>query len=264
MSEHGDRRPFDERELVRLAGATPVTAPSADARERARRAFLTGRDDVLPIEEARRRPGPAAFVPLALAASLLAVVVWGLQPEERWTVLETTGSEGARLSSAPAEVGAEFDGGVAATRADSELDVQLGGTLRVLLNSESRAVLPRGPGRWLGKSRRLTVEEGEIFGTTQGQSLGFELTLVTPEAEARILGTTFAVTRNEHGPCFCLYDGEIEVTPRDSDPVHVPMKMRIQVYADGSRAPEIVDLTEMERTKLRMIQEAGIVARSNR
>jgi len=248
MSEHENRPPLDEHELVRLAGATPVAPASAAARERARRAFLTG---LAP----RRRPDPVAYVPLAIAAGLLALVMWGMQPEERWTVLAAT-QPGATIGGAPAAPGAQFVAGVVATDEGAELDVQLGERLRVRLDRASRAELPRGPGRWLAGSRRLAVERGEIFGTTQGEPLGFPLTLVTPEAEARILGTTFAVTRTELGPCFCLYDGELEVTARGRS-LRVPEGKRVQVYVDG-RAPEVVDLTDRETMKLQMIREAGL------
>jgi ferric-dicitrate binding protein FerR (iron transport regulator) len=259
MTERDDRRQLpDESELLRLVGSTPVAAPSAEARERARAAFVSGAAPVAatPITSAPRRAGWGAYVPLALAASLLALVIWGLQPTDDWTVLDVVAADGASVPGGPS-AGTRFGSGLATTDVEAELDLQLGDRLRIRVAPDSRAILPRGPGRWIGKSRRLIVESGEIFGTTEGRPLGFELVLVTPDAEARILGTTFAVTWNELGPCFCLYDGEIEVTTGDRAPVRVPKRMRIQCYEDG-RPPHVDDLTDQERTKLRMIQEAGI------
>jgi ferric-dicitrate binding protein FerR (iron transport regulator) len=195
------------------------------------------------------------FVPLVAAGGLLGLVIWGLQPEGRWTVLAA--GPGSTVADVPAVPGLAFPRGVAASGERGALDVQLGDRLRIRLHAGSRAQLPRGPGRWFGGVRRLVVEDGEISGTTRPGPLGFDLSLVTQEAEARVRGTTFAVTRNALGPCFCVDDGALEITTRGRDTVDVPMRMRAQVYEDG-RAPQVVELTEAERTSLRGIRDAGI------
>ncbi|MGH2569729.1 MAG: hypothetical protein ACRDGR_00800 [bacterium] len=198
------------------------------------------------------------FAPLAAAVGLLALVIWGLQPEDRWTVLAASGP-GATVAHLPAAPGLAFRGGVVAAGERGAMDLQLGDRLRIRLHPGSRADLPRGPGRWFGGVRRLAVHGGEMFGTTRPGPLGFDLTLVTPEAQARVLGTTFGVTRNALGPCFCLLDGELEITTRGRDTVDVPRQKRAQVYADG-RAPQVVELTEAERANLRTVRDAGLAA----
>ena len=97
----------------------------------------------------------------------------------------------------------------------------------------------------------------KVRGTTSGP-LGYRIRLETPEASATLTGTTFAVFRTEDATCFCLWDGELAIRTAQGDDVTLPAGRRVFVYADG-RDPEEQALTDMERGKLSMMSEGGMM-----
>lgn len=259
--EHEKRELTDlEREALQHLPGLTVAAPSAKARERARAAFLYGEAprQVVPMAPRKMRP----LVPLALAAGIaLALVLVGNQSPDRWRVLASTTVESVLVDDTAPEVARAFDAATGKTM-EGRLDVQLGQRVRVLVEPESEVVFPRGPGRWFGHSRVLRVDEGEICATTEGQGLGFELVVETPEARTWVRGTTFAVTRNEIGTRVCLYEGSVEVAVTGDESRHeVPVMQKLQVYRDG-RPPEVLPLTDGERTMLATMRTQGIADQS--
>jgi ferric-dicitrate binding protein FerR (iron transport regulator) len=119
--------------------------------------------------------------------------------------------------------------------------------------------LPRPPGRWFGRDRELTLTAGEIYGTSGGRTLDFDLTFATGELQAQLTGTTFAVFRTDTASCVCLWEGGIAVTPLvgPAETIDLEVKRRVWVFKDG-RAPAILPLSDMEVMKLQMIHEAGL------
>jgi ferric-dicitrate binding protein FerR (iron transport regulator) len=102
----------------------------------------------------------------------------------------------------------------------------------------------------------MHLTAGEIYGTTAGQELGFPLTFITPELQAELTGTTFAVWRMDSGSCVCLWTGAVEVAPHGEEAVNVPVKQRYMVYKDGRR--ELQEIDARERMKLNMMYDGGV------
>jgi len=137
----------------------------------------------------------------------------------------------------------------------SELELEFDSKLRLRMLSGTEASIPAAPTRWFGRARTLEVRAGEIFGATAGP-LGFQLHLSTPEAEAVLSGTSFAVIRNEEATCFCLYRGRLDITERSTrEPIDLPLEHRVLVYRDG-RPARIEPITDRERMKLSMMDAA--------
>jgi ferric-dicitrate binding protein FerR (iron transport regulator) len=245
---------FGEGEAARLAGETDVAAPSPAARERARIAFVEGR-----VASGRRPPLVVRVLfPVAAAAMVLLSLWLGGRPASSWIVLEgvdVRSAEGRSLGR-----GDRFSSATVLAAGAVGADVQLGTALRVRMPAGARVELPEGPGRWLGRTRRLRVLDGEIFATSGGRPLDFELIVESPETRTRIHGTTFAVRRNGLGTCVCLLEGRIVVeSPERAHSVDVPVGMRVQFYAEGQE-PMTAPLADDERARLEALGETGLAA----
>lgn len=257
--------------LAALKRAEPPAVP-AEVRERIRRAFLTGeaasspvhRSSSMPRARSGQRWGRAAGMAAALVAvAAVAVLVRaGLQPAGSWRVTEVAGPRGIKLPAGPvAPAGVPVPGtivgrGPIRVGASSELELGLDSRLRLRLLPGTEAALPAAPARWLGRTRTLEVRAGEVFGATRGP-LGFRLRLSTPEAEAVLSGTSFAVIRNHEATCFCLYRGRLDITERrQGRPLQLPGEHRVLIYRDG-RPPRVEPITDRERMKLSMMDAAG-------
>lgn len=129
-----------------------------------------------------------------VAAALLSVAAFawlGAQPELEWVVLDVVGPASLESDAgSPLEPGRLLTAGRLATGAEPELEVQLGDRLRFRLLPGTDLELPRAPGRWFDRSRRLPLESGEIYGTSGGGALGFDLAFATDELEMRLAGTS--------------------------------------------------------------------------
>lgn len=235
-----------DREALEALRAVP-THPSSAARARAREAFVRA------PRRRRRRPWLAAAA--AVAAML---VLWtGTRPDGPWIVRAVDGPpvitrHGVDLD---LDVGERFVAGAITTGDSTEIEIERGALhLRVRPGTDAR--IPAPPGRWFSRERSITVTRGEVFGSSGTAGPGFPLVLRTPEATARLTGTTFAVFRTDDATCFCLYRGGLEVTPHGSAPIELPVGRRIFVYDDG-RPPSIEPLDAGETMKLRMIDDAA-------
>ncbi len=104
----------------------------------------------------------------------------------------------------------------------------------------------------------MKLDSGEIYGTSGGQKLDYDLAFVTDELSARMTGTTFAVFRTDEASCVCLWVGGIDVTSSaGGEVVTLEPRSRVWIYRDG-RAPEVLPLSDMETMKLQMTDEAGL------
>jgi len=259
MSEQNSEQ-FMMATLRRLPRATA----SAEARERARLAFMAGAvpsiGDVSDRAKPRSTRGRWATLLVAAALGVLALAMFGRQPQGTWVVLDAVEAGGITVDGRPVAVGESFGEGDIVVAAGSELELQLGQSLRVRLLEGTRLDLPSGPGRWFGRGRTLQLDSGEIYGTSGGQKLGFDLAFVTDELSARMTGTTFAVFRTPEASCVCLWSGGIDVTSAESgDVVTLNPRRRVWIYRDG-RAHEVMPLSDMETMKLQMIDEAGLAS----
>jgi len=250
-----DRRHDDRDRAAALQALRRLPRARADdeARRRARAAFVDGVEvrELRPAVSRGARGLRAALLAAALLGAL-AVMIWGMQPSDHWVVTDAVG--------VPQQVGDRQEGAVLATGPGEELELQLGERLRFRMLPETEVVLPSPLRRLFGGSQRLTLRRGEIYGTTGGRRLSPDFVFATGELTARITGTTFAVFRTDEASCVCLWEGGITVAPRGGghDPVVLAPQQRVWVYRDG-RAPEVMPLSDMERMKLEMTADAGLV-----
>lgn len=269
MDEHRGH-PFDrsglephEREALERLDRLRPPPPSAEARSRTRNVFVEGEADGAG-ETPRRAPGappPRRHAWIAAAAGVAAVVallVYGYLPDDSWSVGGVKGPPEAEREAETFEVveGRALEAGSFHVQEETELEIHLDDLILRTLG-ETRFELPPPPGRWLGRARTLELTEGEIYGSSGEQPLDFELELRTPEATARLVGTTFAVFRTEEATCFCLYRGGLEIHAIGRDEtIELPVGKRIFVYKDG-REPSIEPLDQGETMKLRMIDDVA-------
>ena len=248
----------DEGRAIAVLRRLPRAQASAEARSRARAAFLAPALG----EGARTRRRSLAFVlpAAALLAAALALFMIGTAPTAQWVVLDVVGPAGVTTpAGGTVVIGTRLKSGTVATADGSELELQLGDRLRFRMMPGTSVSLPSAPGRWFNRDRELQLTSGELYGTTAGQKLGFPLRLVTDELSATLTGTTFAVFRTPEASCVCLWEGGITVVPSagaDASVVLLPHQ-RVWVFRDA-RAPEVLPLSDMETMKLQMTQDAGL------
>jgi ferric-dicitrate binding protein FerR (iron transport regulator) len=253
----------NEQHMMATLRRLPPATASAEARHRALEAFMAGaiQDGGIPkiTEKPRSRSRWAAML-MAAALGVMAVILYGWQPESTWVVLDTVEAGGITVDGRPVALGESIGSGAIVVAPGSELELQLGQSLRVRLLAGTQLDLPAGPGRWFNRDRNLKLDSGEIYGTTGGQELGFPLAFLTDELMARMTGTTFAVFRTPEASCVCLWEGGIDVSSLESgEVVTLDPRSRVWIYRDG-RAPEILPLSDMETMKLQMTNDAGLAA----
>ena len=282
--EREDLRPEDRQALEHLDALRAASMPRASdaARARARAAFVEGavdrpsasvatpsRADAPSGPESTRPVPPRSVVPtprgnpvaaIAVAACLLAMLGlswYGATPERPWRVHGIDGPAQLRLDGRAIDlaVGDALFSGQCVVGDSTEIEL-VWGDLHLRLRPGTKLRLPAPPGRWFARKRTLELTAGEAYGSSGAGGPGFDLRLRTPEAHARLLGTTFAVFRLEDATCFCLYRGGLEVTPRGGEPFELPVERRVFVYDDG-RPPSIEPLDAGERMKLRMVDDAA-------
>ena len=253
--ESGQRNAALDRMLAQELREESWPTPSAATKERARKAFV-------PARSARR--GSIRLAILAAAAALALLLNWARQPDVYWSI--TAGTEianitigGTPLTIEDLSLVAEMipHGGTIFVPEGSELELMLGDMLRIRLMGGTLVEIPRGPGRWLSRSRTLELQSGEAYGTSGPNALPFQLGLSTPEASAQLIGTTFAVFRTDEATCFCLYEGGLAVHPVGGDEFELEVEHRVYIYKDG-RPVEVAPIDASERMKLDMIRQVGV------
>lgn len=251
MTTHDERRASPDPQRVRDA-LRALPAPPADAafRERLAREFAAGtiRPRLRVVPRAWYRRADIWAGGAALAAAAAAVVVL-LNPAPAWRVVQSHGSGAVAIAGTPAPVPladrAALDRALVrdvrlSVPVSGELTLASSGVLALRLTPGTEAFLTTPPGRWFAREREITVEEGELFVTTQPGFRGASLAVKTREATVRVSGTTFAVLAHAEGTCVCVMDGVVQVTPVGGAAEVVPPGSRCFVYRDGrplERAP---------------------------
>lgn len=160
---------------------------------------------------------PSLWAPLAAAAALVFVVSIGNRGPA-WEITDTQG-EGAVLVDGVA-VPAARDGELARLiRRGGRLQLPEGVTLDLVapgnvalhLVAGSDVVLTPSPDRWFGRQCEVRIESGEVYASTGRAFRGAKLAVVTPEARAEVLGTSFSVMRFASGTCVCVLEGRVRV-----------------------------------------------------
>lgn len=250
----GEHRDVDQRALDALRGIRVLPRPSEAARTRTRSAFVG--EPARPRTPRPRRSWSPAWAAAAVVAAL-AVGWFGSLPREPWTVRAVSGSSTVALDGVERSLRPGRSVGAGRFEIGDSTEVELAyGDLLLRLRPGTVADLPAPPGRWFSRTRTLELSAGEAYGSSGAHEVGFDLRLRTPEAQARMTGTTFAVLRSEGTTCFCLYRGGLEVTPRGAAPFVLPVQRRVFVHSDG-RAPTIEELEFGEAMKLRMVDDAA-------
>ncbi len=282
----------DERQALVALRTMPRPRASDAARQRALAAFLgdvtadvdkardsgaSATDRELPRQDLSRQelpriePRPDAggrrWQGWALAATVVLAILagfwYGGQPRYDWVVTDVVEADGivAEGIEAAGDLGrgATVASGRISAGPTSELELQLGDQLRFRLLPGTSIELPPAPRRWLPGTQTIVVHTGEIYGTTGGQVLEVPLHITAQQAEARLMGTTFAVFQNDDGTCVCLWQGCITVFPRDGgESVMMEDEKKFYVFTDGSTSG-LVPLDGMERMKLQMMADGGIL-----
>ncbi len=253
--------------LLALRQMAPPKAAAA-VRDKARRAFMQGTQGQQAATASPLRPVCASFavirrrqrrsdriIAFALAASLLFMLFgYGAQAPHRWQLTSVVDPDNDLRGRTDRYVGDFLAAGILETPEHGEFELTLGTALRLRMAPCSGIVLPQAPRRWNPDTVTITVDHGELFGSTGGHDLPAEVHLVTDELTALITGTTFAVFRIPEASCVCLLEGHIRITPKvgDQRPIDVPAGSKCLIYKDG-RPAEIVPIDARERMKLEMI-----------
>lgn len=245
-----------ERRALEAMRRLPRVQASAEAKDKARAAFLAAA-----APPRRSRFGVMSAFAAVATAAVLALFLFGRAPTEEWIVLDVVGpTEGIETPAGDTLAkGTRLKSGTLVTAGENELELQLGETLRFRMLPGTKIELPKAPGRWFDRDREMQLTSGEIYGTTGGNELGFQLDFKTDELTAVLTGTTFAVFRTPDRSCVCLWEGGILVTSAaDPDnPTALEPGQRIWIFKDG-RPREIAPLDGMETMKLQMTSDAGL------
>lgn len=282
MNEHEDDALTPQEKRVRevLRAAEP---PEADPEFRARlkQAFVSGR--IAPAAPAVGRPAmparpdtsapweglPWMRVGLALAsAAVMFFVVVGLNHGPQWQVRSISGEGVAVIDGRPValdhhdEIARMIRPG-SRVRVPDGADIVLAsaGCMALDLTSGTDAVVPASPGRWFGRSVSTEVQSGTLRITTGARFHGAHLSVQTPAADVRVVGTTLAVICESEGTCVCVLEGSVEVGARGGGPrVEVPHGERRYVYLD-ERPPETDVIRAKEEVMLTAFrnQERGFM-----
>lgn len=232
----------EERRARDAVRALPDAArgPNADYRARVRERFLAGTlastvaevpDGDAAMLEATIAPEaatgrvidgpwfarPSRWLPLAAAAAL--VFALGLANRgPAWQVTGATGQGTIRVggrevpSDAPWAIAQLASrGGRVQLPETVTLDLVAPGHLAVHLAAGSDVQLSGSPNRWIARRSEIRIQQGEVYVSTGRAFRGATLAVVTPEARAEVLGTSFAVMRFPSGTCVCVMEGRVRV-----------------------------------------------------
>lgn len=211
-----------ERAAREALGALPSVRPDTAYRQRVSFAFVSGSLK----STVRRRPFLARmelWTTIAAAAALV-VVAFALNRGPDWRVIEARGAgtvvvDGKAIAIQGADLSRAIRRGAHVTLANgAALDVVAPGMLAVNISGGSDMVLPEAPNRWWSRASHGRVNVGNAFISTGGAFHGATLEMATPEAVARVTGTSLAVLRDrEAGTCVCVMEGLVVVTYQEGD-----------------------------------------------
>ena len=232
----------DERRARDAVRALPATAqgPDADYRARVREHFVAGtlHSTVAEVPEAdaatleatiapeaatgRVIDGPwfarpSRWLPLAAAAAL--VFALGLANRgPAWQVSAATGTGTLRVEGRDVAADAPWAiaqlagrGGRVQLPETVSLDLVAPGHLAIHLAPGSDVLLSGSPNRWIARHSEIRIQQGDVYVSTGHAFQGAKLAVVTPEARAEVLGTSFAVMRFPTGTCVCVMEGHVRV-----------------------------------------------------
>jgi ferric-dicitrate binding protein FerR (iron transport regulator) len=260
------------------AGARPP-APEPVYRARVKAAFASGsiespaeressgRPRVLPFPGAGGRRSAGWRATLAAAAAIFLVVLTGiLNQGPSWRITGLRGAGSVRLDGKPVSVadasvlGTRVPAGVRVEVTDgAELDLRAEGLMALQCTAGTDLILPPPPPRWFARRAALHVQEGEIRVATGPAFKGATLAITTPDAALAVTGTTFAVILEPTGTCVCVFEGMVQVGPRDGPAAPVTSGKRRYVFRDG-RPVEDAAMRDVEHVKLGACRDEQMAA----
>jgi hypothetical protein len=214
--------PAPDPELARaLEALPPVEAdPTFEARLRAR--FVRGDEPAVTLAPVPRRGSPlrlvATLVTLAAAVLVAFLLTTRGRADSGWTLVDGRSGDVVYLDdrATPADDAAAIASALAGgarvrTPEDVGLSLRLGEQLAVHVGPASEVALPR-PERGLRDAPYLlSAEAGHLSVVTGPAFPGRRLVVRTPELEAEVVGTRFAVDVGEQGTCVCCTQGRVAV-----------------------------------------------------
>jgi ferric-dicitrate binding protein FerR (iron transport regulator) len=235
-----------ERRASEQLRALPRVPAEPEFRARLAREFASGQ-----IEHATRRAGVirlpwhrremTRWAAAAAAAAALIVAVLALNQGPEWRVVSLHGRGLATLDGREVALGdgAQLDrmlrpGVQLALPSDADLLLQAGDQMMLAVDPGSVVTLPGAPGRWFARRAQGRVDAGTMRVTTGAAFHGAALAILTPEAQVRVTGTTFAVICEPTGTCVCVLEGTVRVGPLGAGMTEVPGGMRGYVFASGA------------------------------
>lgn len=210
---------------------------------------------------------PAFWVPLAAAAGF-ALAFFTINRAPDWQVIATSGTGTVQVGSqvVPAvqrEAIAALvrRGGHIRLSDDVSLDLVSPGQIAVSLAPGCDITLPPAPNRIWDRAAHADLAMGDAFFATGPHFHGASLDVTTDEANAHVVGTSFAVLRQPHGTCVCVMEGRVrvnhELTP--GDVVEVPAGLRRMCYDDSpSETGPILKYSEHALHHLRAASQAAL------
>jgi len=175
-------------------------------------------DSERPVESRSRHPKRRQWIASGLAAAAaiaVAAVLWFPNADvASSTVVHVVDLDGpvrwidGGEETSPIEIGDRLPGGILETLSpESWAEVEFADGTSVSLAGHSSLAVSLTEGR-----KVLRLREGNLSIEAARQPDGFPLKVVTPSAEAEVLGTQFNVTANEFSARFAVNEGLVRVT----------------------------------------------------
>lgn len=150
--------------------------------------------------------------PLAAAAALLLVVVLNQGP--RWELAAASGAGVAVVDGRPIPMNHTADlaralrpGAHVAIPAGTALELAAAGHMLIHFTPGSEFVVPKRPGRWIGRSVPVQLERGHMRIACVAAARPPTLMVHTPEAVVQVAGNTLTVICEPGGTCVCVLEG---------------------------------------------------------
>ena len=261
-----ERTPAEQAAREAL-GALPPVRPDPAYRQRVALAFVSG--SLRSTTRARPFLLRADLWTTIAAAAALVVVAFALNRGPDWRVIEARGAgtvmvDGRAIALQGADLARAIRRGAHVTLAnDAALDLVAPGMLAMNISGGSDVVLPEAPNRWWSRAAHGRVNMGNTYISTGGAFHGATLEMTTPEASARVTGTSLAVLRDpEAGTCVCVMEGLVVVTYQEGDEPpeskSVPAGMRCACPPEGEA--EIGPILPSSEHALHRLNEASAAA----
>lgn len=246
-----EREPFeptrDEERARKAIRSLPKVEADRAFRERLKADFVSGTPaEATPPEPARRvRPLWRVFVPLAAAAALIMAVFLNRGPS---LVLSDIAGEGTVTVDGRAIPTERLDEIAKAVRPGArielsegvEMDLVFAQTLAMQFTSAT-ATIPKAPARWVGRTGKCLLEQGELQILTGPGFEGGQLVIETPDGVIQVTGTLLSVVKGDFGTCVCIHRGTAQVGIGANDMEPIPAGKRKVMFADD-RPPIITDV----------------------